>query len=101
VVIFDGLTPSAASPVSLDLDRNFWTARFVASVIEARLEFLLVPWQPALEQHIGRYVSGVMIPGGGVEWSFGREREWVHWLLCNISIPSPRRATTRSWEHRH
>jgi hypothetical protein len=29
---------------------------------------------PALEQHLGQYVFGVMMPGGGVGWSFGRKR---------------------------
>jgi hypothetical protein len=33
-----------------------------------------VPWRPALEQHIGQHISGVMMPGGGVDWSFGRKR---------------------------
>jgi type IV secretory pathway VirD2 relaxase len=44
------------------------------AMIDDGLGFQLVPWRPALEQHIGRQVSGVMMPGGGVEWSFGRKR---------------------------
>jgi hypothetical protein len=43
-------------------------------MVDDGLGFQLVPWRPALEQHLGRYVSGVMMPGGGVEWSFGRKR---------------------------
>jgi hypothetical protein len=38
------------------------------------LGFQLVPWRPALEQLLGRQVSGVMLPSGGVDWSFGRKR---------------------------
>jgi hypothetical protein len=38
------------------------------------LGFSLVPWQPVLEQHIGRHISGFAVPGGGVDWSFTRSR---------------------------
>jgi type IV secretory pathway VirD2 relaxase len=34
----------------------------------------LVPWRPVLEQHIGRHISGVAMPDGRVDWSFGRNR---------------------------
>ena len=44
------------------------------AVIDTGLGFQLVPWRPALEQHVGRQVSGVIIAGGGVHWSFGRKR---------------------------
>ena len=44
------------------------------AMIDNGLGFELVPWKPALEQHLGRQVSGVVQPGGGVEWSFGRKR---------------------------
>ena len=37
------------------------------------LGFSLVPWRPVLEQHIGRHISGIAMPGGGVDWSFGRK----------------------------
>lgn len=36
--------------------------------------FRLVPWRPELERHMGRQVGGVALPGGGVDWSFGRQR---------------------------
>jgi hypothetical protein len=36
--------------------------------------FQLVPWTPALEQKLGQHINGVMAPGGGVDWSFGRKR---------------------------
>ncbi|ALR20935.1 relaxase/mobilization nuclease domain-containing protein [Sphingobium baderi] len=44
------------------------------AMIDNGLGFQLVPWRPALEQHIGRHVSGTMTPGGGVDWSFGKQR---------------------------
>jgi hypothetical protein len=42
------------------------------AMIDDGLGFSLVPWRPALEQHIGRHISGVMMTGGGIEWSLGR-----------------------------
>lgn len=44
------------------------------AMIDSGLGFELVPWKPALEQHIGRHISGVVQPGGSVAWSFGRTR---------------------------
>ena len=44
------------------------------AMIDDGLGFSLVPWRPALEQHLGRHVSGIAMPGGGVDWSFGRSR---------------------------
>jgi hypothetical protein len=38
------------------------------------LGFSLVPWQPVLDKRIGRHISGVAMPGGGVDWSFARSR---------------------------
>ncbi len=43
------------------------------ATIDDGLGFSLVPWRPALEQRIGRHISGVAMPGGGVDWSFGRK----------------------------
>jgi hypothetical protein len=43
-------------------------------MIDDGLGFQLVPWRPALEQQLGREVSGLMLPSGGVDWSFGRKR---------------------------
>jgi hypothetical protein len=45
------------------------------AMIDDGLGFQLVPWRPALEQKLGQHVSGTMLPGGGVEWSFGRQRD--------------------------
>ena len=42
------------------------------AMINDGLGFQLVPWRPALEQKLGQHVSGTMLPGGGVDWSFGR-----------------------------
>jgi hypothetical protein len=44
------------------------------AMIDDGLGFSLVPWRPALEQHIGRHISGIAKPGGGVDWSFARSR---------------------------
>ena len=44
------------------------------AMIDNGLGFELVPWKPALEEQLGRQVSGVVLSGGGVDWSFGRKR---------------------------
>jgi type IV secretory pathway VirD2 relaxase len=44
------------------------------AMIDDGFGFQLVPWRPALEQQIGRQVTGVMMSGGVVDWSFGRKR---------------------------
>ncbi len=44
------------------------------AMIDDGLGFSLVPWRPALEQQLGRHISGVATPGGDVDWSFGRKR---------------------------
>ncbi|MCA1399580.1 MULTISPECIES: relaxase/mobilization nuclease domain-containing protein [Bradyrhizobium] len=44
------------------------------AMLDDGLGFQLVPWTPALEQHLGRQVSGVARDGGGIDWSFGRKR---------------------------
>jgi hypothetical protein len=44
------------------------------AMIDDGLGFQLVPWRPAVEQQLGRHVSGVMLPSGGIDWSFGRKR---------------------------
>jgi hypothetical protein len=38
------------------------------------LGFSLVPWQPVLDKRIGQQISGIAVPGGGVDWSFARSR---------------------------
>jgi type IV secretory pathway VirD2 relaxase len=44
------------------------------AMLDDCLGFQLVPWRPALEQQLGRHVTGVMLPGGAIDWSFGRKR---------------------------
>ena len=44
------------------------------AMIDDGLGFQLVPWRPALEQQLGRQVSGVLAPGGSVDWNFGKRR---------------------------
>ena len=44
------------------------------AMIDDGLGFSLVPWSPSLERELGKHVSGVMSPGSGIEWSFGRKR---------------------------
>ncbi|MBB2201622.1 relaxase/mobilization nuclease domain-containing protein [Gluconacetobacter tumulisoli] len=44
------------------------------AMVDDGLGFQLVPWRPALEQKLGRHVSGTMSPGGNVDWNFGRKR---------------------------
>jgi type IV secretory pathway VirD2 relaxase len=44
------------------------------AMLDDGLGFSLVPWSPSLERELGKHVSGVMSPSGGVEWSFGRKR---------------------------
>jgi type IV secretory pathway VirD2 relaxase len=44
------------------------------AMLDDGIGFQLVPWRPALEQQLGRHVSGIILPGGGVDWSIGRKR---------------------------
>jgi len=44
------------------------------AMLDNGLGFQLVPWTPALERHLGRHVSGVALPSGGIEWSMERQR---------------------------
>ncbi len=42
------------------------------AMIEDGLGFSLVPWNNVLEKRLGRTISGIPLPGGGFNWSFGR-----------------------------
>jgi hypothetical protein len=44
------------------------------AMIDNGLGFSLVPWSASLEHRLGKQVSGITMPGGSVEWSFGRKR---------------------------
>ncbi|GAY20138.1 type IV secretory pathway, VirD2 component [Sphingobium fuliginis] len=72
-----GLThrPSAAGDYVSGVYRERVTlasGRF--AMIDDGLGFQLVPWRPALDQHLGKHISGTMTPGGSVDWSLGRGR---------------------------
>ncbi len=41
------------------------------AVVERAKDFTLVPWRPALDNHIGKSASGIM-HDGGVNWTIGR-----------------------------
>jgi type IV secretory pathway VirD2 relaxase len=43
------------------------------AMIEDGLGFRLVPWQPILENRIGRFMSGIRRDSGGIDWEFGRK----------------------------
>ncbi|WP_404926524.1 relaxase/mobilization nuclease RlxS [Mesorhizobium sp. ORM16] len=43
------------------------------AVIEKSREFVLVPWRPVLERHVGKEVSG-LVQREGVSWNIGRQR---------------------------
>jgi Protein of unknown function (DUF3363) len=44
------------------------------AMIDNGFGFRLVPWSPSLERQLGKQVSGITMPGGNVDWSFGRKR---------------------------
>lgn len=48
------------------------TGRF--AMIDEGLGFQLVPWRPALDQHLGQHITGTMTQGGSVDWALGRGR---------------------------
>ncbi len=41
---------------------------------EGGLGFSLVPWQSVLDQRIGQHIAGIMRDGGGIDWTFSRQR---------------------------
>lgn len=49
---------------------NLASGRF--AMIDDGMGFQLVPWRPAIEQHLGRHITGTMGPGGSVDWALGR-----------------------------
>ena len=51
---------------------NLASGRF--AMIDDGLGFSLVPWSQSLGKEFGKQVSGVMSPGGSVDWNFGRKR---------------------------
>jgi Protein of unknown function (DUF3363) len=42
-------------------------------MIEDGLGFSLVPWKPALDRHLAKQISGLVL-AKTVDWNFGRKR---------------------------
>ena len=51
---------------------NLASGRF--AMIETGLGFSLVPWRPDMDRYLGREITGVPAPGGGMTWSPGPRR---------------------------
>jgi hypothetical protein len=43
-------------------------------MLDADTWFELVPWKPELEQHLGKQLNGIVMPGDGIDWEPGRGR---------------------------
>jgi hypothetical protein len=43
------------------------------AMIDNGLGFSLVPWQPVLDQRIGKHLTGIVRGDGSIEWNFGRK----------------------------
>jgi hypothetical protein len=50
---------------------NLTSGRF--AMVEDGIGFSLVPWKPALERHLGKQVSGLVL-AETIDWNFGRKR---------------------------
>jgi Protein of unknown function (DUF3363) len=70
---------------------NYVSGRLVGSVsfasgkfamIDDGLGFSLVPWHPVLEKQLERHISGIAMPDGGIDWTFGRSRGLSLRLRC-------------------
>ena len=44
------------------------------AMIDNGLGFELVPWRPELDKQLGQPVTGMVKPGGGIDWTIGRSR---------------------------
>lgn len=64
------LDPSEAVSGQLIGQARLASGRF--AMIEDGLGFSLVPWNDVLEKRLGQTISGIPMPGGGFNWSFGR-----------------------------
>ena len=66
--------PSEGEPVAGTFRQRLDLAsgRFV--LIDDGMGFSLVPWTPQLDRHRGQTVTGMMTPGGGINWTLGRKR---------------------------
>ncbi|MGD2134466.1 MAG: DUF3363 domain-containing protein, partial [Maricaulaceae bacterium] len=66
------------APDSGRVDGTFTRTALLANgkfaVIERARDFSLVPWREDLERARGRLISARLLPGGGIEWTLGRQR---------------------------
>ena len=53
------------------------------AMIDDDLGFSLVPWHPVLEKRLERYVTGIAMSGGGIDWTIGRGRD----IRCADMVP--------------
>ncbi|MBB5708578.1 relaxase/mobilization nuclease RlxS [Sphingopyxis panaciterrulae] len=60
-------------PIQGQLVRAVDMTRGRHALIERSRDFVLVPWRPVMERHIGKSVSGI-VRDGGISWTFGRQR---------------------------
>jgi type IV secretory pathway VirD2 relaxase len=51
---------------------NLGSGKF--AMIDDGVGFSLVPWQLTLDQRLGQQITGIAMPGGGIDWTFGRGR---------------------------
>lgn len=78
-----GLTPhphvpgelATGLPVSGTYRQRLTLASGRFAMLDDGLGFQLVPWTPGLERHLGQAISGVTMPGGGIDWTIGRKRD--------------------------
>ena len=66
--------PSEGEPVAGTFRQRLDLASGRFAMIDDGLGFSLVPWTPQLERHHGQTVTGMMTPGGGINWTLGRKR---------------------------
>jgi type IV secretory pathway VirD2 relaxase len=64
--------PGEGETVSGVVRRRLTLASGRFAVIDDGLGFSLIPWRAELERRLGQQVSGVVLPGGGFDWSRGR-----------------------------
>ena len=66
--------PSEGEPVAGTFRQRLDLASGRFAMIDDGIGFSLVPWTPQLERHRGQTVTGMMTPGGGINWTLGRKR---------------------------
>jgi type IV secretory pathway VirD2 relaxase len=61
-------------PISGTLRQRITLASGRFAMLDDGLGFQLVPWSKALDDQLGRELTGTLLPGGKVEWSLGRSK---------------------------